>query len=233
MVTKIALSAGHHYHNAANRCSKEFDAQETREWTLNDRVVKSIMKQLEPYSNVEILRVDDPTGNVNVSLNERARKANEWGADIYLAIHHNAGIKGGTGGGICVFVERVPNADELDWQVRFYEELIANTGLIGNRYNPMPKANFDELVLPKCTSVLFELGFMDSSTDVPVIITQEFSDACAKAIADTLIIKFGLTTKTDEYYVMCGPYDKLSKAKAVVTRLGNEGFGDIKILRKE
>lgn len=230
---KLALSAGHYYYTAGRRCSKEFDANETREWTLNDRVCDAIAELLRPYDDIEILRVDDPMGEVSISLSERARKANEWGADLYLAVHHNGGINGGAGGGICVFVERIPDADELDWQVKFYEELIANTGLIGNRYSPMTRANFDELVLPKCSAVLLELGFMDSSTDVPIIITPEFSEGCAKAIADTIIIKAGLKVKADEYYVMCGPYSSLSKAKNVLTRLGNEGFGEVKILRKE
>ena len=32
-----------------------------------------------------------------MALATRTSKANSWGADIYLSIHHNAGINGGSG----------------------------------------------------------------------------------------------------------------------------------------
>jgi hypothetical protein len=37
MATKIiALDAGHGYHTAGRRCLKQYDANQTREWTMND-----------------------------------------------------------------------------------------------------------------------------------------------------------------------------------------------------
>lgn len=50
-----------------------------------------------------ILRVDDTSGDTDVSLARRVQKANQWNADYYATIHHNAGIDGGTGGGTIVF----------------------------------------------------------------------------------------------------------------------------------
>ena len=52
------------------------------------------------YTGIEILRTDDTTGKTEVTLAQRVKKANSFGADFYLSIHHNAGINGGSGGGI-------------------------------------------------------------------------------------------------------------------------------------
>ena len=47
-------------------------------------------------------------------------------------------------------------------------------------------------------AVLLELGFMDSSTDVPVILTEKYADQCAKAIVEVLVNKGKLTKKKTE-----------------------------------
>ena len=52
----------------------------------------------------ETLRVDDTDGSTDVPLATRVRMANEWNADYYVSIHHNAGINGGAGGGTIIFV---------------------------------------------------------------------------------------------------------------------------------
>lgn len=93
---KIALSAGHGRYTAGKRCMKALDAKQTREWVLNSRIADKIEKLLADYTGWELLRVDDRTGTKDIPLYTRTKSANNWGADLYLAIHHNAGICGGT-----------------------------------------------------------------------------------------------------------------------------------------
>ena len=47
-------------------------------------------------------------------------------------------------------------------------------------------------------AVLLELGFMDSATDVPIILTEDYADKCAAAIVEVVVAKGGLKKKTNE-----------------------------------
>ena len=183
---KIALSAGHGKNTAGKRCMKKLDPCETREWLLNSRIVDKAEKLLAGYNDVELLRLDDRSGDTDVALNARSKAANAWGADLYLAIHHNAGIRGGKGGGIVAYVYTKPNEESVKWQNALYESLIIATGLRGNRSKPLGRANFHEVREPKMPSVLLEMGFMDSQTDTPIILTEEYACKCAKAIVETI-----------------------------------------------
>ena len=95
----IALDAGHGMNTAGKRCLKAIDANQTREWWLNDRIADMVQEGLADY-DCRVLRVDDTTGARDVSLAARVRAANTAGADIYISVHHNAGICGGSGGGV-------------------------------------------------------------------------------------------------------------------------------------
>ena len=100
---KLALSAGHGRYTAGKRCPAFLDPNETREWVLNSRICEKIEALLSGYE-VSVLRLDDREGKRDVPLRERTDAANRLGADLYLSIHHNAGIAGGNGGGIVAYV---------------------------------------------------------------------------------------------------------------------------------
>ena len=194
---KIALDAGHGMNTPGKRCLSSLDPKETREWYLNDRIADRVEKKLAAYEGYEILRVDDTTGAVDVPLSTRVRKANEWGADIYLAVHHNAGVVGGSGGGIISIAHTNASARSIECQKIIYDELIAATGLKGNRSIPCPLQNLMVLRETNMSAVLVECGFMDSSTDVPVILTEKFADACAEGLVSALV-KIGELEKKEE-----------------------------------
>lgn len=195
MAFKLALSAGHYLYTAGKRCSKSIDPNETREWWLNDRIADRIQVLLSEYEGISVLRLDDTTGKKEVLLRTRSDASNKWGADFYLAIHHNAGINGGKGGGITSHVYLTPSAESLVWQKELYNALIAATGLKGNRSNPLVKQNLHECREPYCPAVLLELGFMDSTTDVPIILTQDYAYKCAQACVDVIVKRAGLKKK--------------------------------------
>ncbi len=192
---KIALNAGHGLYTAGKRCMKSIDPAETREWLLNSRICEKIEKILSDYEGYELLRLDDRTGKVNVSLKKRTDTANKWGAHIYLSVHHNAGINGGTGGGIVAYT--YTNVDEAtkDWQSAFYSALVKHTGLRGNRATPLATADLHECRETVMPAVLLECGFMDSAVDTPIILSEEFADKCAAAISEVLIARCGLSKK--------------------------------------
>ncbi len=205
MAFKAAISAGHYLGNP-KRCHKSLDPNETREWWLNDRIADKLEKLLAEYGGIEVLRLDDTTGKRHVSNEERARIANNWKADLYLAIHHNAANRVFSGGGITAYIHSTnakPGATE--WQKAFYDACIKYTGLKGNRATPLAKAKLYECGAPNCPSVLMELGFMDSTQDCPKILTEEFANNIAKALAEVIVERCGAKKKTSNEAVVTLP----------------------------
>ena len=197
MTFKLAITAGHYLYEAGKRCLKSIDKNETREWWLNDRIVDEIQRMLSDYEGIEVLRTDDTTGKTNISLKNRVEKANSFKADFYLSIHHNAGIKGGAGGGIQAYTYLKPSQAAVAWQKDLYNELIKLTSLRGNRVETCPKANLYEVRETGMPAVLLELGFMDSITDVPIILSQDFACKCAQACVNVIVSKAKLVRKTN------------------------------------
>lgn len=190
MAFKVALSAGHYLGNP-KRCHKSLDPAETKEWVLNDRIADKLENILSQYNDIEVLRLDDTTGKKYISNEERARIAKNWKANLYLAIHHNAANKVFDGGGIVAYIHSTnakPGAAE--WQKAFYDACIKYTGLKGNRATPLAKAKLYECS-QHCASVLMELGFMNSTVDVPIILTDAYANKIAKALAEVIVERSG------------------------------------------
>ena len=233
---KLALNAGHSAHTTRGVPAAVSPKNHPNEWWLNDRIADKIEKRLAAYEGVSVLRIDDSTGQNDLSLTERTNKANTWGADLYLAIHHNGGINGGTGGGIIAFVYTKPQAKSTEWQKALYDALIKKTGLKGNRATPLAKQNLHEVREPKMPSVLLELGFMDSKTDVPILLTEAYADKCAEAIVEVIVSRQNLKKRGETFQkgqVSLGVYAMkrllwLLKEQGLVPAavLDDGGFGD-------
>ena len=213
------------------RCLKKLDPKETHEWWLNDRICDKVENLLKAYTGYELIRTDDTTGKKEISLSARTNAANNFKADFYLSIHHNAGINGGSGGGICAIVYTRVGDETLEWQKELYNALIGETGLKGNRTQPLTKMNLHEVRETNMPAVLLELGFMDSKTDVPIILTEKFADQCASAIVSVLAKKGKLEKKPVEpdkiYRVQCGAFSKLDNAEKLQKALKNDGYDAI------
>ena len=233
MAFKIALTAGHYLGTPGKRCLKKLDPNETREWTLNDRIADKVEKLLKGYTGYELIRTDDTTGKKDISLTARTNAANNFKADFYLSIHHNAGVNGGKGGGIVAFIYTNASKESAEWQKDLYNALISATGLKGNRSNPMPKKNLHEVRETNMPAVLLELGFMDSATDVPVILSEEYADKCAAAIVSVLVKRGGLKAKAAEqtsgkiYRVQVGAFSNKANAEAMQNKLRTAGYDAI------
>lgn len=194
MAFKIAIDAGHWYGEPGRRCLKSVDPKETREWTMNDRVADYFAEAAAQYEGVEVLRVDDTSGKKNVTLSDRASKANKWGADFYLSLHHNAGVNGGKGGGVVTFCYK-NGGNAQKYRDAIYDAVISAGGLKGNRADPKTTANFEVLRKTTMPAVLIECGFMDSTTDIPKIITTAYSKLVGYAMMEGVAKIAGLKKK--------------------------------------
>ena len=226
---KIALGAGHGANTSGKRCLKSLDPNETREWWLNDRICDYVESYLKEYEGYSLLRLDDSDdGEDDVTLATRANAANEWGADFYLSVHHNAGINGGSGGGIVAYTHPQSSEESVEWRNALYYSLIKHTGLAGNRSNPKATANLYVLRKSSMPAVLLELGFMDSKTDVPVILTNDYAQKCAKAIVEVIAQRAKLTKKPTPpaalYRVQVGAFSKKENAERLKAELEAKGY---------
>lgn len=192
---KLALNAGHGKNTLGKRCMKKLDKNQTREWVLNSRICEKIEKKLLAYEGYALIRLDDPTGKKDIALKKRTDTANKFGADFYLSIHANAGVNGKDGGGIETYVYTNASKEALEWQDELYKALINHTDLKGNRADGTRKANLHECRESNMPCVLVEAGFMDSKTDVPIILTDKFAEQVAKACVEVIVKKAKLKKK--------------------------------------
>src|SRR5574344_2078797 len=87
----IAVDAGHGLHTAGKRTP---DGE--REWSFNNKVVIALIDELHRLG-LRTIRLDDPSGQRDVPLGERTRKANNAKADVLVSVHHNAVLRSGWG----------------------------------------------------------------------------------------------------------------------------------------
>jgi len=194
----IALDAGHYINTPGRRVWKQFDPDETREWWLNNRIADHVEYILQDY-DCQVMRTDDRTGKRLVSIADRCKAANDADADVFFSIHHNGAIHGGAGGGIVIYTRTNPPDTSVRLQRAIYAHTVRITGLRGNRANPMPASNVSGVLTgTTMPSVLGEFGFMDSSTDAPIILTDEFSRGCAQGIVDGLVEVFDIKKGEDD-----------------------------------
>lgn len=196
MKFKVALNAGHYLGTIGKNCPRQLDPAMTKEWVLNNRVVTKIQKILEPYEDIEVLRVDDPKGLIEQTFTQKRKIVNDWGADFYLGVHHNAADKIFNGGGISAFVTTNPTAESVEWRDALYYEAVKETGLKGNRADPLVERDLKELRGLNCAATLIECGFMDSTVDCPQILTEEYADKIAKAFVTVIVEKSGAKLKS-------------------------------------
>ena len=236
-MAKIAIDAGHGLYTEGKRCLKSLDPNETREWSLNQRVATYVVSLLEKGGH-QVKRLDDTTGQIDVPLTTRTNTANSWGADFCVSIHHNSGVNGGPGGGVIAITYTSVGATTKKLQSAIYNSAIEKTGLKGNRAEPLTTMNLHMCRETKMPAVLVECGFMDSSTDVPIILTDDFAKKCALGIAKGIVAVAGGSIVEEQssaaqtnpsnatYYVQVGVYSQKENAEAQLKKAKTAGFSD-------
>lgn len=224
---KIAYGAGHN-NATSNGIPTSIHSPRVNEWVLNDRVARYFAEAARAY-DVALLRVDDPKGVEPTVLANRVKKANDWGADFFLAIHHNAGINGGSGGGLVAFSYKEGTVGAA-YRDAIYNACIAAGGLKGNRWDATLAEDFYVLKYTTMPAVLMEYGFMDSTADVPVILTESYAKAMGYATMEGIAKAAGLEKKAEpeqpaqepEAPVSAAPYSGVT-VKLQVLRRGSTG----------
>jgi N-acetylmuramoyl-L-alanine amidase len=192
-VPVIALDAGHGFNTAGKRVTLK-GHPDTREWQLNDRIIDIVEVNLRNNYICKVLRVDDTTGKKDISLSKRVSTANNANADVYLSMHHNAGINGGSGGGTVAFYYS-SNIKRRDQAQKLYNYITDETKLYGNRSQQVIKKGFYVVKKTKMPAFLVENGFMDSKVDVPIILSEDHAKKTAEGVLAFLVEQFCIEPK--------------------------------------
>ena len=227
----IALDAGHGLFTSGKRVTLNGYA-DTREWWLNDRIIDMVQKELEENYECTVLRVDDTTGKKDISLANRVKAANNANVDVYISMHHNAGVKGGTGGGTVVFYYS-SNIKRRDQAQKLYNYITDETKLYGNRSQQVIKKGFYVIKNTKMPAFLIENGFMDSVVDVPRILSADHAKKTAEGLVAFIVEQFVLeplkvsVSAPQKHTEVSQYYPKYSGAKttlySAMTSLGIDG----------
>jgi N-acetylmuramoyl-L-alanine amidase len=160
------------------------------EWDFNDGVVDYAMEALSHYENVEQLRVDDPSGRVDVPLSERANRVNQWGSHLHISVHGNAAAP--SANGIETFIHPTANALNREIALHIHNYLINRTK---RRNRGLKVADFQILRATNADSLLIEGGFMTNPEELALMKTNEYRAIVGRAIVDAIVTKFNLKRK--------------------------------------
>lgn len=160
------------------------------------------MEALSHYENVAQLRVDDPSGKVDVSLGERANRVNAWGSNLHISVHGNAATPAANG--IETFVHPSAGTRNREVALTIHNHIIQATN---RRNRGLKEADFQILRDTKMDALLIEGGFMTNREELALMKTSEYRAKVGRAIVAGIVEKYGLTRKVETTMEnQAGPY---------------------------
>ncbi|KYD14240.1 N-acetylmuramoyl-L-alanine amidase [Caldibacillus debilis] len=200
--------------------------------------IEQILKNEYEGVSIKWSRRKDET----VSLKERTDLANQWGADLYLAVHVNAG--GGTGFESYVYLQVPVRTKSV--QEDIHREVLKRSGF---RDRGMKQADFHVLRESKMDAVLTENGFIDNPDDAAKLKDPAFLEKIVRGHAEGIAKHYRLARKAEGkedgkrqedpgksekkslYKVQIGAFEDLENAKRLAERAKQAGF-DVAIIKE-
>lgn len=189
----IVVDAGHGKHTAGKRTP---DGE--REWSFNTQVVEAIQSELKKYDGLKVIRTDDKTGESDVSLASRVKKANDAKADAFISVHHNANTGNWgdwTGSETYVMSPKANNPKSLELAKAVHPAVVEGMGL---KDRGIKDANFQVLRDTKMPAILIEGGYMDSKEDIKTLRSKTRLKKTGILIAQALAKHFELKKKVSK-----------------------------------
>ncbi|MDE3839349.1 N-acetylmuramoyl-L-alanine amidase [Bacillus methanolicus] len=217
---KISLSAGH----AKTTPGKQTPDGSMKEWEFNSAVVKYLMAELANYEDVAVLRLDDPTGQRDIPLQERSDRANAWGANVHIDIHANAyGSTWNDACGIETFVYKKSLKEAYSLAQKVQSNLIKATGL---KDRGVKEGDLHMLRETKMTAILVECGFMTNQEEAKLLKSDNYRRIVAGAILAGLVEQYGLKKKAKQEETKVTSYQLNDQEKRMIEELTKLGITD-------
>ena len=188
----ITIDAGHGGNNST--AGKRAANGDFYEWDINDKVADVLKTKLEAQGYT-VERLDDISGQTDVSLNTRLARAKEKGSDLHISIHQNAldDIMWSNATGTETYYSH-----NGSWSAKELAQDIAQrmANYIGT-FNRGAKGTTNELFITReftrsgIDAILIEGLFMDNEQDVQTMQTDEYIESYAQAIFDGIVSTYG------------------------------------------
>lgn len=177
MATKIFIDPGHGGPDPGAK------GNEVTEEFVNLNVSNELVRLLRAGGyDVKTYRTtsdENVLSDKNSDLRNRARMANEWGADYFISIHTNSS-ENTAAQGAEAYVYRLGGASE-----RLGQSILRSIASeLGSRNRGVMKANFAVLRRTNMPAVLLELGYLTNPTEALNLNSPLWQQKVAKAIYD-------------------------------------------------
>lgn len=186
-MTKVIVFDAGHGRNTPGKRTPEGE----REWTFNDKMLRAAQKHLtDTYQGLTIVRTDDSTGNTDVSLAARVKRANDAKGDVFVSFHNNAFAgKWGSHGGTETYVPSpATNNPKSSALARSVHPKMQRA--FGLRDRGIKAASLYVIMNTKMPAILVEGAFMDSTTDIVKLrddnVLRQAGQAIAEGVAEFL-----------------------------------------------
>lgn len=191
MTIKLSFDAGHGKYTAGKRSPSGI--MEEREWFFNDKILKNTLNYLKNY-DVKTLRVDDTTGEKDISLTQRVKDINAFNPKAHLSFHNNAyQSKWGSHGGTEVFHSN--NASqESKTLAKLLQAPLVNA--LNTKDRGVKTASFYIITKTKTPAVLIEFLFMDSNDDIKKLRDSAYLKKAGETVAKQIVSHYKLEKKS-------------------------------------
>jgi N-acetylmuramoyl-L-alanine amidase len=236
---KLSLSPGHGIGTPGKRTPDGM-----HEWEFNSSVVSKMVELFSHYKDTAVLRLDDPTGNRDIPLQERAKRSNDWGANYHLDVHGNAfGVGWNDAHGIETFSYKL-SGTSFEIAKKLQAALIAATGLTNRGVKDASEngAGYYMICKTKAPANLCECGFMTNPAEATLLKSDAYRTKVANALVGAIADHFKLVkaqeapkpippkpaTNTGAIYrVQVGAFADKTNADKLVTELKSKGYSAI------
>ncbi|MCY8180907.1 MULTISPECIES: N-acetylmuramoyl-L-alanine amidase [Bacillus] len=203
---KVWLDAGH---GGADPGASGYGLQEK---DLVLKIVKYAKSYLEAnYKNVQV-KLTRST-DVFYRLSKRASMANQWGADLFVSVHANAG--NGKGTGFETFRYNGTGGNTLKFQECLHKEILSTMKAFGQISDRgLKQANYAVLRETRMPAVLTENLFIDRKEDADKLKDSGFLKAVGEAHARGIAKYLGLSGGTSKQPAASKPKKEAPKKKS-------------------
>ena len=181
----VTIDSGHGHNTPGKRAVDD----SFREWDINDRVADYLQPMLES-KGITVYRVDDVTGETDVSLNARLQRAISYNSDLHVSIHQNAvgdEWHEATGTETYYSVLGSQKSQDLAHSVANKMAEYINTRNRGSKGTTNELFITREFTRAGIDANLYEGLFMSNQQDVEQMKTEEYANSYAKAIAESIL----------------------------------------------
>jgi N-acetylmuramoyl-L-alanine amidase len=220
-MVKIYLDAGH----------GGTDSGAVGNGLLEKNVTLDIIKRIDAllranYKDVEITQTR--TTDVFLTLDERTNRANNWKADVFLAVHINSGPTSARGFESHIYTDVGP--DTKAFQNVMHENIFGQVRADGVTDRGKKQSNFHVLRESHMISILTENLFVSNSADALLLKSAAFLDKIALGHVQGLEKFFGLTktipppSDTAMFQVIAGTFSQKENAEELIKKLVADGY---------